>query len=163
MERSAKEQAAREQRQAEAEERRQQQEQERQIRINQQMQSAAARAQQDPALNPFASAPSSEGSSGGANAPAANPDDNYAGQACRWFVVRDEESCSSRTCYYIEGETVALGLRAYRCDSGRWTLIRDCNQSTSELRKKECQRDIVNAHGSPGSKETPAQKILSQD
>jgi hypothetical protein len=169
MEQSARQQAEREQRQAEEDARRQQAEQIRQNQINQQMQSAAARAQSDPVLNPFGNAPSgsfqpSAGSTPSGNPSASiNPNDNFTGQPCRWFVVRDEESCSSRSCFYSEGQTVALGPRAYRCESGRWALIRDCNQAPLEHQKTACQSDIARTHGVPGAKETPAQRVYSQD
>lgn len=175
MERTAREQAEREQREEAENARRQQAEQQRQQQVQQQMQSAAARAEQDPVLNPFGNAPSGGAPAGGAGtsgtpgapaapaAPAVNLGADYTGQACRWFVVRDEESCSSRSCYYSEGQTVAIGRRAYRCDSGRWALIRDCNQAPLEHQKAACQTDIAKAHGAPGSKETPAAKIYRQD
>ena len=168
MEQSARQQALREQRQAEEDARRLQQEQARQQQINQQMQSAAARAQNDPVLNPFASQPTGGATIAGGAPPseppaALNANDNYTGQSCRWLVVRDEETCGSRSCFYTEGQTVAIGPRAYRCEQGRWALLRDCNQSPLAHQRTACQTDIANIYGLPGSKETPAQKIYSHD
>lgn len=142
----------------------QQQEQALQQQIDQQVQAAIERVQQDPSLNPFGKAPAGADSpSAGNDSPSpADPSADLAGQACRWLVVRDEESCSSRSCYYTEGQTIAFGPRGYRCDQGRWTTLRDCTQAISELRKGECQRDILTLYGSPGQKETPAQRIYEK-
>lgn len=172
MEQSARQQALREQRQAEEDARRQQQEQARQQQermrqqqIDQQVQAAVEQARQDPSLNPFGKEPPSTDSppTGNSTSPPIDPSADLTGQACKWMVVRDEESCGSRSCFYSEGQTVALGSRAYRCESGRWAKLRDCNQSLNELRKNECQRDIVSIFGAPGTKEVPAQKIHQQD
>jgi len=166
MEQSARQQAERERqedaRRQQEEWNRQQQERARQQQINQQVQAAIQQAQQDPSLNPFGKGADSP-LAGGNGAPPLDPSADLTGQSCKWLVVRDEESCGSRSCFYSEGQTVAFGPRAYRCESGRWAKLRDCNQSLNDLRKKECQRDIVNIFGTPGAKEVPAQKIHQQD
>lgn len=165
MEQSARQQAERERqedaRRQQEEWSRQQQERARQQQINQQVQAAIQQAQQDPSLNPFGKGTDSPPNGNGA--PAADPSTDLTGQSCKWLVVRDEESCGSRSCFYSEGQTVAFGPRAYRCESGRWAKVRDCNQSLNDLRKKECQRDIVSIFGSPGTKEVPSQKIHKED
>ncbi|CAN7486028.1 hypothetical protein LJR038_005226 [Acidovorax sp. LjRoot38] len=166
MEQSARQQAERERqedaRRQQEEWNRQQQERARQQQINQQVQAAIQQAQQDPSLNPFGKGADSP-LAGGNGAPPQDPSADLTGQACKWLVVRDEESCGSRSCFYSEGQTVAFGPRAYRCESGRWAKVRDCNQSLNDLRKKECQRDIVSIFGSPSTKEVPSQKIHKED
>lgn len=188
MEQSAKQQAERERRQAAEDARRQQleqarqqeierlqreferkqAEQERKQQIDQQVKAALQQAQQDPSLNPFGQSPgggasSANNASVGNSTSSADSSENLTGQSCRWLVVRDEETCNSRLCFYSEGQTVAWGSRAYRCDAGRWAMLRDCNQSTSDLRKNECLRDIVSIFGTPDSKEKAAPKIYQQD
>ncbi|MHB9331194.1 hypothetical protein ACP3S7_27220 [Phytobacter ursingii] len=88
---------------------------------------------------------------------------DYTGKSCSWFIVKDAESCQSRVCFYSEGQSVSYGKRAYRCQSGRWTMIRDCTQSTSKSREGECVKDIRRDFGIPQNKETPAQKVLLDD
>lgn len=85
---------------------------------------------------------------------------DYTGKSCAWFVVKDAQSCQSRVCFYSEGQSVSYGKRAYRCQSGRWSSIRDCTQSTSKSREGECVKDIRRDFGIPQNKETPAQKVL---
>lgn len=97
------------------------------------------------------------------SAQASQPSDenlDYTGKSCAWFVVKDAESCQSRVCFYSEGQSVSYGKRAYRCQSGRWSSIRDCTQSTSKSREGECVKDIRRDFGIPQNKETPAQKVL---
>lgn len=176
MEQSARQQAAREQQEdarrqqeewnRQQQERAREQDRARQQQIDEQTAAAAIeRALQDPALNPFGKeSPPGGGTSSASNStPSANPSEDLTGQACRWLVVRDEESCGSRPCFYSEGQTVAFGARAYRCEGGRWATQRDCNQATNDFRKKECLRDIVSIFGIPEKKEIPAQKIHQSD
>ena len=143
---------------------RQQQERAQQQQIDQQVRAAVERARQDPSLNPFGKAPAGDSSSAenspkGSATPTQDPSADLTGQSCKWLVVRDEETCSSRLCHYSEGQTIAYGPRAYRCEAGRWSKQRDCTQSISEQRKMECLRDIPNIYGIPKNKETPAPKI----
>jgi len=122
---------------------------------------AAASHRNDPSLNPFG--PRYAGAQMASESPSQqrqNPGSgtldtskNLEGTACTWMVVKDEETCSSRSCTYSDGQTVAVGSSAYVCTSGRWSRLRDCTQSPTEQQKKECVRDIIRIHGAPGSKE----------
>lgn len=125
----------------------------------------------DPALNPFG--PRNAGGSQGGSAlvgsnntnggtQSSESSQNIEGQPCKWFVVKDEETCSSRSCTYSEGQTVAVGESAYACRGGRWSRIRDCNQSPTAQQKRECTIDIVIQHGRPGAKEGGAVKIFTE-
>lgn len=91
-----------------------------------------------------------------------NENKNYSGEACSYFVVKDEESCQSRSCFYTEGQVVAVGKRAYRCELGTWTVARDCTQSPTAQQSRECVRDIRQQFGTPQTKEVPAQSVISR-
>lgn len=91
----------------------------------------------------------------------ADPTKDYAGLPCSWFLVRDHESCASRSCFYSEGQSVAYGQRAYQCKSGAWDLRRDCTEIESRVRRHECITDIKTQFGIPSEKETPAQHIYA--
>lgn len=117
---------------------------------------------EDQSSNPFGpNAPAvADSNSGSKGSP---PAGDLSGSPCRWMVVKDAESCSSRSCFYSEGQTVAVGSSAYACRAGTWAKIRDCTQSPTAQQAKECNRDILAQHGAPGSKESAPAKVFAPD
>lgn len=110
-----------------------------------------AAARSNKSLNPFGGGAGSFQTEGG-----------LAGQACRWMKVTDPDTCSSRTCFYSDGQTISMGTKAYECRAGRWAIIRDCDQTPNANFKSQCIKDILEVYGTPESKELARPKIYSE-
>lgn len=117
----------------------------------------------DPSLNPFGQSAPAVADSNNGSKESPLPQGDLTGSPCRWMVVKDAESCGSRSCFYSEGQTVAVGSSAYVCRSGTWAKIRDCTQSPTAQHAKECNRDIIAQHGAPGTKESASAKVFAPD
>lgn len=82
------------------------------------------------------------------------------GKKCRWLLYGDEDTCSSRACFYGNGQKVAIEDKVLVCEYSAWALYFDCARDAPA--ETNCVNRIRSQFGSPERYETPAQKVYEE-